>query len=165
MQVRDRSQTRRLRWLTIAVSILVLVACTSFATHVDKARGDDGKGHCSICLAATSHIVQSAGAVQVAPQIVAAAAVVCHGALSSADKKSTALKWMMVGVANALPALIGARPPARGGRGSLRAQSEGSTSRREENHGLDCHRTGLAASVAGDILSSNEEMLTDPIPK
>jgi hypothetical protein len=36
--------------------------------------------------------------------MIAGAAVWCHGALSSADKKSTALKWMMVGVAKALPA-------------------------------------------------------------
>src|SRR6266481_1887647 len=38
-----------------------------------------------------------------------------------------AIRSRRIRFANALPALIGARPPARGGRGSLRAQSEGST--------------------------------------
>jgi hypothetical protein len=91
MQGHDRSQTRRLRWLTIAVSVLVLVACTSFATHVDKARGDDGKGHCSICLAATSHIVQPTAAVQVAPQIVAAAFTPESDPLIKQDRFASAL--------------------------------------------------------------------------
>jgi hypothetical protein len=73
MQAQASSQVKRFRWLTLAVSVLVLLACTSYATHVDKARGDDGKGHCSICLGATAHIVQPTAQVQVAPQLVTAA--------------------------------------------------------------------------------------------
>ena len=71
MQVQASSRVKRF-WLTLALTIVVLIACTSFATHCDKARGDDGKGHCSICLGATAHIVQPAAAVQVTPQIVTA---------------------------------------------------------------------------------------------
>ena len=73
MQVHVSSRVRQFQWLTLALSILVLVACTSFATHVDKAAGDDGKGHCSICLGATAHIVPPAATIQVAPQVVTAA--------------------------------------------------------------------------------------------
>jgi hypothetical protein len=72
MQVQASSRVKRFRWLTLAVCLLVLIACTSFATHFDKAQGDDGKGHCSICLGATAHIVQPAAAIDVAPQLVAA---------------------------------------------------------------------------------------------
>ena len=67
------SQVKPSRWLTLVLCLLVLIACTSFATHFDNAQGDDGKGHCSICLGATAHIVQPAPAIQVAPQLVAAA--------------------------------------------------------------------------------------------
>src|SRR5260370_18353499 len=73
MQVHDRSRAKQFRWLTLAVSVLVLLACTSFAAHVDKAGGDDGKGHCSICLGATAHFVQPTAAIQVAPQLLASA--------------------------------------------------------------------------------------------
>jgi hypothetical protein len=72
MQTAAKSRASHLRWLTLALSVLVLFACTSFCTHLDKAAGDDGKGHCSICLGATSHIVQPTAAVQVTPQIVTA---------------------------------------------------------------------------------------------
>src|SRR6266404_3701692 len=73
MQVQASSRVKRFRWLTLAVCFLVLIACTSFATHFDKVQGDDGKGHCSICLGATAHIVQPATAIDVAPQLVTAA--------------------------------------------------------------------------------------------
>ena len=74
MQTAAKSRaSHHLRWLTLALSVLVLFACTAFCTHLDKAAGDDGKGHCSICLGATSHIVQPTAAVQVTPQIVTAA--------------------------------------------------------------------------------------------
>src|SRR5437660_6627582 len=74
MQVQASSRVKRF-WLTLALTVVVLIACTSFATHVDKARGDDGKGHCSICLGATAHIVQPAAAIDVAPRLVAAAEI------------------------------------------------------------------------------------------
>src|ERR1700704_2291064 len=73
MQTAAKSRASHLRWLTLAVSVLVLFACTSFAAHIDKAAGDDGKGHCSICLGATAHIVPPMAVVQVAPVLVAAA--------------------------------------------------------------------------------------------
>src|SRR5258708_11281 len=91
MHVHDSSRANQFRWLTLVVSVLVLLACTSFAAHVDKARGDDGKGHCSICLAATSHIVQPTAAVQLAPQIVAAAFTPDPDPLTKQDRLPSAL--------------------------------------------------------------------------
>ena len=91
MQVHDRSRAKQFRWLTLAVSVLVLLACSSFAAHVDKARGDDGKGHCSICLGATAHIVQPTAAVQAAPQIVAAAFTPDSDPLIKQDRLPSAL--------------------------------------------------------------------------
>src|SRR6476620_3496182 len=73
MHVQAIASQRRARFLVLGLAFVVLLACTSFATHVDKAGGDDGKGHCSICLGATAHIVQPTTAVQVAPVLVAAA--------------------------------------------------------------------------------------------
>ena len=91
MQLHAKSRANQFRWLTVAVSILVLIACTSFVTHVDKAGGDDGKGHCSICLGATSHIVQPAAAVQIAPQIVTAAFTSTSDPLIKQDQFISAL--------------------------------------------------------------------------
>src|SRR3954465_11663913 len=73
MHVQAIASQRRARILVLGLAFVVLLACTSFATHVDKAGGDDGKGHCSICLGATAHIVQPMSTVQVAPVLVAAA--------------------------------------------------------------------------------------------
>jgi len=91
MQVHDRSRAKQFRWLTLAVSVLVLLACSSFAAHVDKARGDDGKGHCSICLGATAHIVQPAAATQVSPQLVAADFTPAFDPIIKQDRFASAL--------------------------------------------------------------------------
>src|SRR3954447_27016910 len=70
MYEQDINGQRRLRFLAIALSVVFLLACTSFAAHVDRAGGDDGKGHCSICLGATAHIVQPVTPVATAPQLI-----------------------------------------------------------------------------------------------
>jgi hypothetical protein len=49
--------------------MFILLSCTVLCTHIDKKGGDDGEGHCSICLSAVAHIVQPVSAVQVAPII------------------------------------------------------------------------------------------------
>jgi hypothetical protein len=72
MEAYESSMGRRFRWLTLALLLLFALSCTSFATHVDKAGGDDGKGHCSICLGGTAHIVQPVAALAISPQLVAA---------------------------------------------------------------------------------------------
>ncbi len=59
-----------LKCLALVLSVVFLLACTSFAAHVDRAGGDDGKGHCSICLGATAHIVQPVTPVASAPQLI-----------------------------------------------------------------------------------------------
>ena len=91
MQTAAKSRASHFRWLALGVSVLVLLACTSFCTHIHKAAGDDGKGHCSICLGATSHIVQPAAAVQVTPQIVTAAFTADSDALIKQDRFVSAL--------------------------------------------------------------------------
>ena len=91
MHVDASSRNQQLRWLTLVLSVLLLFACTSFATHIDKARGDDGKGHCSICLAATAHIVQPIAAVQVTPEIVTAAFAAASDPLIKQDRFAFAL--------------------------------------------------------------------------
>lgn len=73
MHVQAIASQQRAKFLVLVLAFVVLLACNSFATHVDKAGGDDGKGHCSICLGATAHIVQPMAAVQVEPALVAAA--------------------------------------------------------------------------------------------
>src|SRR3954471_13737261 len=70
MQEHAMSKTRLFKCLALALSIVFLLACTSFAAHVDRAGGDDGKGHCSICLGATAHIVQPVSPVATAPQLI-----------------------------------------------------------------------------------------------
>src|SRR4051794_17151894 len=72
MYEQDINGQRRLRFLAIALSVVFLLACTSFAAHVDRAGGDDGKGHCSICLGATAHVVQPVSPVASAPQLITA---------------------------------------------------------------------------------------------
>jgi|SRR4051794_4459485 hypothetical protein len=73
MHVQGMNGQKRPRLLVLALCVVFLLASTSFAAHVDKVGGDDGKGHCSICLGATAHLVQPTAAIQVAPQLVAAA--------------------------------------------------------------------------------------------
>ena len=75
----------------LGLAFVFLLACTSFATHVDKAGGDDGKGHCSICLGATAHIVQPMSAVQVAPVLLAAAIAVNSDPLEKQDRFASSL--------------------------------------------------------------------------
>src|SRR3954453_14755257 len=70
MQVHAMSKTRFFKCLALALSIVFLLACTSFAAHVDRKDGDDGKGHCSICLGATAHIVQPVTPVAAAPHLI-----------------------------------------------------------------------------------------------
>src|SRR3954464_9789970 len=70
MHVQAIASQRRARFLVLGLAFIVLLACTSFAAHFDKAGGDDGKGHCSICLGATAHIVQPVAALPIAPQLV-----------------------------------------------------------------------------------------------
>jgi hypothetical protein len=69
MQVQAMPKGKPFKCLALALSIVFLLACTSFAAHVDKAGGDDGKGHCSICLGATAHIVQPTAAIEIQPQV------------------------------------------------------------------------------------------------
>src|SRR5256885_5705382 len=91
MQVHAMRRGKLFKCLALALSIVFLLACSSFAAHVDKPRGDDGKGHCSICLGATAHIVQPTAAVQVAPQIVAAAFTPDSDPLIKQDRLPSAL--------------------------------------------------------------------------
>ena len=46
-----------MRWALLALSLFIFLSCTALCTHIDKACGDDGKGHCSICLIAARHVV------------------------------------------------------------------------------------------------------------
>ena len=64
----------QVRWATLALSLAILLSCTALCTHIDKACGDDGKGHCSICLSAAGHkaTVQPIAAVHVAPELLVA---------------------------------------------------------------------------------------------
>src|SRR5436305_13188791 len=69
MRLQAMTSRRAARFFVLGLAIVVLVSCTSFAAHVDKAGGDDGKGHCSICLGATAHIVQPTAAIEIQPQV------------------------------------------------------------------------------------------------
>ena len=62
----------QLRWATLALSFFLLLSCTALCAHIDKAGGDDGNGHCSICLSAAAHraTVQPVAAVNVSPDFV-----------------------------------------------------------------------------------------------
>ena len=62
----------QIRWATLALSLLMLLSCTALCTHIDKACGDDGKGHCSLCLGAAAHGVRPVVAVHVSPDFVVA---------------------------------------------------------------------------------------------
>jgi hypothetical protein len=72
MRAQTRSLPVSLRWATLALSIVILLSCTALCTHIDKDRGDDGKGHCSICLSAATHkaTVQPIAALYLSPEIV-----------------------------------------------------------------------------------------------
>src|SRR3954469_8999410 len=70
MQVQAISRSKTLKCLALVLSVVFLLACTSFAAHVDRKDGDDGKGHCSICLGATAHIVQPVTPVAAAPNLI-----------------------------------------------------------------------------------------------
>src|SRR3954454_9380003 len=72
MQVQAISRPKMLKCLALVLCVVFLLACTSFAAHVDKAGGDDGKGHCSICLGATAHIVQPVTPIPTAPLLATA---------------------------------------------------------------------------------------------
>jgi len=91
MHVQAIASQRHARLLVFGLAFVVLLACTSFATHVDKVGGDDGKGHCSICLGATAHIVQPISAVQVAPVLVAAAMAANFDPLTKQDRLASSL--------------------------------------------------------------------------
>jgi hypothetical protein len=62
----------QIRWATLALSLLILLSCTTLCTHIDKPCGDDGKGHCSICLGAAAHGVRPIAAVRLSPDFVIA---------------------------------------------------------------------------------------------
>ena len=91
MHVQAIASQRRARILVLGLAVVFLLACTSFATHVDKVGGDDGKGHCSICLGATAHIVPPMAAVQVVPVLVAAAVAPNSDPLIKQDRFTSSL--------------------------------------------------------------------------
>jgi hypothetical protein len=86
MHVQAIAGHRGAKFLALALAVVFLLACTSYATHLDKAAGDDGKGHCSICLSATAHIVQPMAVLPVAPQMVASAAAANYDPLIKQDR-------------------------------------------------------------------------------
>src|SRR3954469_24787366 len=91
MRLQAMTSRRAARFFVLGLAIVVLLSCTSFATHVDKAGGDDGKGHCSICLGATAHIVQPTAVVQVAPHLVAAAVAASSDPFIKQDRFASSL--------------------------------------------------------------------------
>jgi hypothetical protein len=91
MHVQAIASQRRARFLVLGLAFVVLLACSSFATHVDKVGGDDGKGHCSICLGATAHIVQPMTSVLVAPLLVSAAIAASADPLIKQDRFASSL--------------------------------------------------------------------------
>ena len=86
MHVQAIASHKRANLLALALAVVFLLACTSFATHLDKVGGDDGKGHCSICLGATAHILQSAAVLAVAPHIVTAHVLASSDPLLKQDR-------------------------------------------------------------------------------
>lgn len=86
MHAQAIASRRGAKFLALALAVVFLLACTSFATHLDKAAGDDGKGHCSICLGATAHLVQPAAALPLAPHIVAARVLASPDPLLKQDR-------------------------------------------------------------------------------
>jgi hypothetical protein len=91
MHLQTIASQRRAKFLVLGLAFVVLLACTSFATHVDKVGGDDGKGHCSICLGATAHIVPPMAVVQAAPALVAAAVAPSSDPLVKQDRFASSL--------------------------------------------------------------------------
>src|SRR3954464_9129076 len=91
MQVQAISRPKVMKCLALALSIVLLLACTSFAAHVDRAGGDDGKGHCSICLGATAHIVQPVTPVASAPQLITSRFTATPDTLVAADRFQSSL--------------------------------------------------------------------------
>ena len=75
MQTHSKSRVVQLRWATLALCLVLLVSCTVLCAHIDKDFGDDGKGHCSICLSAATHkaTVQPIAAINRSPEFVIAA--------------------------------------------------------------------------------------------
>jgi hypothetical protein len=91
MQVQAISRSKTLKCLALVLSVVFLLACTSFAAHVDRAGGDDGKGHCSICLGATAHIVQPVTPIASAPQLITSRFTATSDALVSLDRFESSL--------------------------------------------------------------------------
>jgi|1185.fasta_scaffold50261_2 hypothetical protein len=91
MHVQAIASQRRAKFLVLGLALVFVLACTSFAAHVDKAAGDDGKGHCSICLGGTAHIVPPMAVVQVAPVLVAAAVAPSSDPLIKQDRFASSL--------------------------------------------------------------------------
>jgi hypothetical protein len=75
MQAQAKSRSIHLRWAMLALSVFILVSCTVLCGHVDKPGGDDGDGHCSLCLTAAGHkaTVQPIVALHLSPHFVVAA--------------------------------------------------------------------------------------------
>src|SRR3954465_2949598 len=86
MQVQAISRPKMMKCLALVLSIVFLLACTSFAAHVDRAGGDDGKGHCSICLGATAHIVQPVTPIASAPQLITSRFTASSDTLVAVDR-------------------------------------------------------------------------------
>jgi hypothetical protein len=80
-----------MKCLALVLSVVFLLACTSFAAHVDRVGGDDGKGHCSICLGATAHIVQPVTPVSNAPQLITSRFTATPDALVALDRFESSL--------------------------------------------------------------------------
>ena len=76
MQTRATSRMTAIRWATLVLSLFIFLSCTALCTHMDKPSGDDGKGHCYICLIAARHIVQSNQALSPAPHLTVEAFIV-----------------------------------------------------------------------------------------
>jgi hypothetical protein len=91
MRERASSAGFRLRVATLVFSVLVLLACTSFCTHIDKAGGDDGKGHCSICLSATAHVSVPAASIHLAPQLLSTDLSPRHDPPAKSDRFDSSL--------------------------------------------------------------------------
>ena len=80
-----------MKCLALILCVVFLLACTSFAAHVDRVGGDDGKGHCSICLGATAHIVQPVTPVASAPQLATSRFTATSDTLVAQDRFESSL--------------------------------------------------------------------------
>jgi hypothetical protein len=72
MQALTNSRLVRIRWALIALCLFIVTSCTVLCAHVDKPGGDDGNGHCSICLTVAAHkaTVQPIAAIHLSPDFV-----------------------------------------------------------------------------------------------